>query len=291
MGRHKDFNSKKYVLFEEETDTSVCLVCEKKLKGHRTANIKRHYKLMHNKHFDESDSDTEIQQLSSIVKKKSKHRQVYLKMDKNKFLKCCAGLVTVKNIPFRIFDDMDYFKELISPYEEEFKVNLNSKNISLIVTQAATKMKEVIRKNVNKRMISLKVDIATRMEKHILGINIQYIKDYKICINTLGMLQIKKKHTGEFLKTEIINCLREYNLDINQVYSSTTDNGANVVKASKMLKELQEEMQVRKYIISKYNIKNIQYFCFRDLAKTILRNLHRMEVKTNLTFIISLPQF
>lgn len=244
MGRRKDFDSKKYVRYDENNDISVCLVCEKQLKGNRTCNIKRHYKVVHNKNFDESDSDNEPQ-VNSVVKKP--RNQINLKMDKNKFLKCCIGIVTVKNIPFRIFDDNDYFKELIRPYEEHFKVNVNSKNISVTVAQAANKIIQVITKSVSKRMVSLKVDIATRMDKHILGINVQYInKDYKICVHTLGMIQIKKRHTGEFLKTEIVKCLQEYNLDINQLYSSTTDNGANVLKASKMLRDLQDEMQVRK---------------------------------------------
>lgn len=107
-------------------------------------------------------------------------------MNKNQFLKCCIGLTTVKNIPFRIFDDQNFFKVLISPYEKKFKTNLNSKNIVKSVENASSQIKKIISKRIKKKMISLKVDIATRMDKSILGINIQYIKDYKICVNNIG---------------------------------------------------------------------------------------------------------
>lgn len=60
------------------------------------------------------------------------------------------------------------------------------------INSVCSKIKKLISKTVNKKMISLKVDIATRLEKSILGINIQYIKDFKICINTISMIQLKK---------------------------------------------------------------------------------------------------
>ncbi|KAI8122641.1 hypothetical protein CVS40_6529 [Lucilia cuprina] len=86
-------------------------------------------------------------------------------------------------------------------------------------------------------MICLKLDVATRMEKSILGVNIQYIKDSKIVINTIGMIQLKRGHTALFLKEEIIKCLKDFNIDISQIYACTSDKGANVIKTSKLLQE------------------------------------------------------
>lgn len=55
------------------------------------------------------------------------------------------------------------------------------------------------------------------------------------------MIHLKKSHKSAYLKDEILKCLRSYNIEISQIYSSTTDNGANVVKVGKLLQELQEE--------------------------------------------------
>lgn len=59
-------------------------------------------------------------------------------------MRCCLGLVTVKAMPFRLFDDDQYFKKLIDPYEKAF------------------------------------VDIASRLDKRILGTNAQIIKNFDI---------------------------------------------------------------------------------------------------------------
>ncbi|XP_036342599.1 uncharacterized protein LOC118751881 [Rhagoletis pomonella] len=92
-------------------------------------------------------------------------------------------------------------------------------------------------------MLSLKVDVAARMGKSILGINIQYIKDFKIVINTIGMIQLKKRHTSHFLKEEILKCLQQFDIDLTQIYSTTSDNGANMLKASKLLQQDMIDLQ------------------------------------------------
>lgn len=174
-----------------------------------------------------------------------KSTNICISMNKYEFLLCCVGLVTVKNIPFRIFDDERFFKKLIHPYEDIFKTNINSKNIVEKIRIVANNIKESISKCINKKMICLKIDVATRMDKSILGINIQYIKESKIVINTIGMIQLRKRHKSQFLKEEIINCLKECGIDISQIYACTSDNGTNVIKTSKLLAELQEEIQAQ----------------------------------------------
>ncbi|XP_036339728.1 uncharacterized protein LOC118749045 [Rhagoletis pomonella] len=87
------------------------------------------------------------------------------------------------------------------------------------------------------------MDVATRQNPYILGINAQYIDGYKIIIHTLGMVELRSRHTGENLKQEILNCLDQFKIEIRQIYSSTTDNGANVIKTSKLLQISQGQVQ------------------------------------------------
>ncbi|XP_037951971.1 uncharacterized protein LOC119682572, partial [Teleopsis dalmanni] len=177
--------------------------------------VKRHYKLVHKKDIGEKPSESEEENCEPANKKYKKHEFVKLDIDKHTFLKCCVGLVTSKNLPFRIFDDEDFFKLLLKPYERKFGSNLNSRNIVSLLDNSCIKIQEIIKARLTNKMLSLKLDIATRMDKNILGINIQYIKDFKIYINTIG------------------KCC--------QIYSSTTDNGANMVKVSEILQDIQEE--------------------------------------------------
>lgn len=45
-------------------------------------------------------------------------------------------------------------------------------------------------------MVSIKVDAVTRLDRSFLGINMQYIKNSKIVLRTLGLAELKEKHTG-----------------------------------------------------------------------------------------------
>lgn len=169
----------------ESENKIQCVECGKKLSGANKNNLKRHYKLVHNKEIElgkkrgNSDED-----LPDSFKKPKK--SIKINMDRNQFLKCCVGLVSVKNMPFRAFDDEEFLKPILSPYEETFQLNLNSRNIVKVLESASLKIQEKIKNTVKNKMISLKIDIASRMERHILGINIQYIENSKICINTIG---------------------------------------------------------------------------------------------------------
>lgn len=49
------------------------------------------------------------------------------------------------------------------------------------------------------------------------------------------MVQVYDRHTSEYLKEKIVECLNRYQLSLDQVYSFTTDNGANVLNATRDL--------------------------------------------------------
>lgn len=71
------------------------------------------------------------------------------------------------------------------------------------------------------------------------------------------MIQLRRRHTAQFLKDEIMNCLKEYNIDISQIYSCTSDNGANVLKTSKFLQEIQEDFIIQE---EEENPQSEEYF-------------------------------
>ena len=56
------------------------------------------------------------------------------------------------------------------------------------------------------------------------------------------MVHINCKQTGQNLKDIIIDVLNHCGLDINNVYSCTTDNGANMLKASELFSKAQKDL-------------------------------------------------
>ena len=61
-----------------------------------------------------------------------------------------------------------------------------------------------------------------------MGINIQYInKIFEIIVYTIEKIELFERHHLYYIKDQLLN---KNNIHINQIYSITTDNGANVIK-------------------------------------------------------------
>lgn len=58
---------------------------------------------------------------------------------------------------------------------------------------------------------------------------------------TLDLSQLHHSHTGEQLAAAVNKCLTNWSIDANKVMLTVTDNGANIVKAIRLLREIQSE--------------------------------------------------
>lgn len=66
----------------------------------------------------------------------------------------------------------------------------------------AEKIINTIKKDI---IISLKMDCCTRLNRGIIGINIQYHKKNKLVIRTLAMSNLEERHTSDYLKSVVSN--------------------------------------------------------------------------------------
>jgi len=48
------------------------------------------------------------------------------------------------------------------------------------------------------KLISLKLDAVTRLNRSFLGVNMQYIVENSIKLKTLGLIELTESHTGKF---------------------------------------------------------------------------------------------
>lgn len=83
----------------------------------------------------------------------------------------------------------------------------------------------------------MKIDCATRIDRAVLGINAQCTENRKIVVQTLAMKELYERHTAQYIKLQIQDVLARYELGVNQVYSLTTDNGSNMLKAASLLND------------------------------------------------------
>lgn len=123
-------------------------------------------------------------------------------------------------------------------------------------------VKDRIKKETGNRMVSLLIDSATKHDRYFfafadsrnsksinfflanirrsfLGILAQYYVDGKLVVRTLGVRRLLSSHTGNYIAVVIKEVLESYDISVDQIYSITADNGANMIKAVKVIRLMQ----------------------------------------------------
>ena len=262
MPRTQLSNIRKFFIYKISTDSSVCQIddCGTALRRNHASNLQRHVKRFHqecfkkykekyfinlsikskkiHKNANESLSENALSCCQTTLDKKL-FKTVRVKIDAHLLRTACLEMVTVNGRPFKIVEDSG-FRKLLNPISQALsdsgnKICINAENIREEVVMLASKIKKEIKEDIRDKFISLKIDIATRMDRAILGINIQLIKNGKLTLRTIAMKELTHRHTAEYIKNAVADVLEQYEISISQIYTVTTDNGANMLKSVKLL--------------------------------------------------------
>lgn len=150
----------------------------------------------------------------------------------------CTNLVAVHGRPFSIINDKA-FKNLLALIPEN-KSTINALKVRENVKAMATNMRDQLANILHGKKISIKIDIASIGTRSFMGINCQYLENGKVLLKNLGVIEIFQRHTSEHLKEILIFNLHRFRINTefnNQIYCITTDNGANMIKLSKLMNE------------------------------------------------------
>ncbi|KAF2904456.1 hypothetical protein ILUMI_01717 [Ignelater luminosus] len=160
----------------------------------------------------------------------------------------CIELVTVNGRPFSIMDDSGFGK-IIEPIIKGLgmKTGLSSERIKSLMSNEAQLIRKNISDCVKDKLISLKVDAVTRLDRSFLG---------------------------EYLKEVIFNTLESYKINVNNIYTITTDNGSNMLKAVKKLRT-----PTYLYLIKKENLLKPTLDCATRWNSTVDMLVRLKELK------------
>lgn len=147
----------------------------------------------------------------------------------------CVDLVTTNAFPLRCVD-YPAFQVLLNPYRialgrKGIRLNINRRTLAALIDQRANQIKTKITEEVKHNMVSIMVDIASRYNRSILGVNIAYNINGAVVHRTIGMHALHAAHTGILIRDIIIKNLEEYGLALPNYFAITTDNGQNMIKA------------------------------------------------------------
>ncbi|CAG5093118.1 Protein of unknown function [Cotesia congregata] len=234
-------------LFEYVGNHDKCKVlsCGYQSKEH-TSNQRRHLKDRHREIYDQiyPFNQHESEFSTTETEEESTKESTYLNrvaLNKTTLKTALLKLVTINGRPFSILQD-EGMRMILDPLISRMpeKVIINEETVKDDVINTANNIKKTIQKEVKEcNLVSLKVDIASRLGRSFLGVNIQYIRGGKIIIRTLAVEEITERHSGENLKNLILRTFDLYGIDVKNIYSFTSDNGTNMVKLSELLAEEQ----------------------------------------------------
>lgn len=115
------------------------------------------------------------------------------------------------------------------------------------VKNCLKKMSQNIREKISietaDRPLSLMVDIVTKRGRSILGFSLQYIVNGKHKVRSIGMINLEASHTAVYLAELIVQRLKEFGIHLHQILTITTDNGSNMLKMVKDLRNVEYTMQ------------------------------------------------
>jgi len=85
----------------------------------------------------------------------------------------------------------------------------------------------------HKRFISATLDLWTdkAMIRSFLGATLHYVDGDQLITRCIGVQQLLQRHSAENIKEAFEMKLQVYGLTLNDIFTITTDNGSNVVKA------------------------------------------------------------
>lgn len=93
-----------------------------------------------------------------------------------------------------------------------------------------SKIKDIIRDELDGKLFSIMIDATTTQSRSILGIAAQYIQKGQVVVRTLGMRRMMEDHSGASLSKILKTVLYEFGANPVMVYAMTTDNEKSVVK-------------------------------------------------------------
>lgn len=222
----------------------ICLIDDCEQKYYSASAAIRHVRLKH-------DIVYKTIQQNKENKNESLHNKFYeirVKVNPQAIWNACVDLVTINALPLSVVE-YPAFKTILKPYINSFErkgidLIVNRQNIKTKIEERAQSIKNRIICECKNKMICLMLDIASRYNRSILGVNITYFYDGKIRIRTIGMHVLRFSHTAENLKELIIKNLQEFNIRLEQIIAVTTDNGKNLLKSIALMSAELQKTQI-----------------------------------------------
>lgn len=152
-----------------------------------------------------------------------------------KLIQSLAEIVTVNGQPFSDLSASGFIKvnaeKLQALTDAGYGIGLKPPKYPAVrehIGYLATQVIEQIKMEVKGKFVSLMVDTASKYQRSILGINVQFMTGPNVVIRSIGMMHLNKSHTAKHISEKIFEQLKMFDIQKNQLISVTTDTARNM---------------------------------------------------------------
>lgn len=203
--------------------------CNSVLSGSKGCNLVTHFEKKHPEVFQQWDGGVITENEWKIRRLEQIHH--------------LSEIVTINNRPFVSLQDSGFVKlrsrELKKLSDAGYGEGLMGRCPAVIehIAVWASEIKKSITLEIKESLVSLMVDVGSKNGRDMLGISLQFVRDGRVVIRSIGMIQLTTSHTGLNIKDEILACLKAFDVQPSQVISITSDNASNMLKMIKLFNQ------------------------------------------------------
>lgn len=158
--------------------------CEYEQSTYDPGNAIRHFRA---KHPAQAIKAGLLNDDGTAVKKPRIVKKIPIAIDKQLFIDSTIKKITKHNLSLASLE-WEAFKQIDDPIAAALGITINRQNVKSLLHSASKEIRAVLAEEMKGRLISLKIDSASKHHRHVLGINAQYVLRDKIVIRTLGKL-------------------------------------------------------------------------------------------------------
>lgn len=190
-------------VYDTQAGNSVCLICDHKVPGCHLGNMEKHLKRKH-----PAELKTVKENKGVPIEPPRKKTKVSVEYDKRELLDAWLDIVTVEGRPFLLLDSKS-LRTIVKPLFDALEIDLlTSATVGDAIRKRAEEKRNEIRQLLDGRMISIKIDAATKHRHRVVGINTQVIIDGEIVVKTLSMEEMNASHHSKNIKAHVLKVLQ-----------------------------------------------------------------------------------
>lgn len=215
----------------------MCKICKKDINCSSRSNMVPHLRLKHSEIYK---SEIDIDSIKD-----------HALITRLKLVQSCVELVTVNGKTFTTLSCSGFLKSHSDTLQ---KLNLAGCSLNLedehlyeikeYIHNIAAKTRDKIKAEVRGRVLSLMIDGATRNNRSLLGISVQFVDNGTVKVIPIGVKELHESHKATYLCTVVKNTLADYGIRLRTILTVTSDNASNMIATTQAL-----EIELNKAIV------------------------------------------